>query len=43
MKQEIKAIDEAMTHKDREFLAQYGDSRQPEDGRRSFNVSRKRE
>ena len=24
VKQEIKAIDEAMTHKDREFLAQYG-------------------
>ena len=24
MKQEIKAIDEAMTRKDREFLARYG-------------------
>ena len=24
VKQEIKAIDEAMTHKDREFLARYG-------------------
>ena len=38
VKQEIKAIDEAMTHKDREFLAQYGGFAAA--GRRSAELQR---